>query len=172
MPTFLQSRLTLGISAGIALIVATLAIMIGYKHQHLQWDFPLWIYPVLAVLALFTLWSLGRRDAWRPPVLHSVIAALFFVIGIAMAAQPVTVFLNGLGVASDRTQTFVVRAGSLEPIGNRTGIRPIDFPGTQSRLAWLKDGTIVKLAIKQGRFGLWEYDDTPLRQLADEQGIQ
>src|SRR5207247_2575707 len=129
-----------GIVAGIVLIVSTLGIMIGHKHQHLQSDFPLLSYFVFAGAALLTPWLMGLDDARRPPTLHSVIAALFFVTGVAMAAQPVTVFVNGIGVTSDQSQSFVVRAGSLEPTGDQTGNGAIELPGTQSRLAWLKEG--------------------------------
>lgn len=161
-----------GIVAGLALVIATLAIMIGHKHQHLQSDLPLSLYFVLGGVALLMLWLIGRRDTQRPPVGHSILAAIFLVAGVAMATQPMTVLVNGFGVTSNQSQAFVVRAGNLEPVDGQTGIGAIELPGTQSRQGWLKEGTPVSLVVKKGRLALWEYDDTPLRQLADAQGIR
>ena len=108
----------------------------------------------------------------RPPVAHSIIAAILLLIGVGMAAQPVTVLFNGVGLDADRMQAFVVRADNLEPVDDKTGIGAIALPGAQSRQAWLKEGTPVSLPVKKGRLGLWEYDDAPLRDLADIQEIR
>ena len=51
-------------------------------------------------------------------------------------------------------------------------IPPIELPGAQSRLAWIKPGTEAELATVQGRWGLWIYNDAPLRELATQQGVR
>lgn len=49
---------------------------------------------------------------------------------------------------------------------------PIELPGAQSRVAWIKPGTEAELATVQGRWGLWIYNDAPLRELATQQGVR
>jgi hypothetical protein len=46
------------------------------------------------------------------------------------------------------------------------------LPGAQSRVAWIKPGTETELAKVQGRWGLWIYNDAPLRELATQQGVR
>ena len=157
-----------GIVVGLALFVGALAIMVSNKYQHLQMDFSWWVYAALAGASLLVLWGIARRDTWRPPVFNMVLASIFLIAGVCMAAQPVATLVNGWGVDSEQPQAFTVHAGSLVPTGSKTGVGPIYVLAPQSRQTWLKEGTVMILYVKKGRLGLWEYDDTPLRALPDQ----
>ena len=165
---FASRSVKFGIVAGLGLFVAALVIMILNKHQHLQIDFPLWVYLALVGASLLAMWAIVRRDAWRPPVFNIVLASIFLIAGVALSAQPVATLFNGLGVGTDQSQVFKVHAGSLEPIEGKTGIGSIYLLAPQTRETWLKEGSAITLYVKKGRLGLWEYDDVPLRLLADE----
>lgn len=70
------------------------------------------------------------------------------------------------------TYRFTVADGWAQPPGQDAAhIPPIQLP-IESRLASIKSGSEVALTTVEGRFGLWVYNDAPLRELADAQGVR
>ncbi|PRC92423.1 hypothetical protein S2091_2798 [Solimicrobium silvestre] len=161
-----------GIITALTLSSAALGILLLCKYQHLKFDFPLSLHLLICTTILCAFFLLNQNDKSRPPLLHTVLTALCLVGSMAIGAQPIAMFLNGFGVTSNQSQDFVIRAGKLEPIANFSGIGSIKLPGKESRQGWLQSGTKVTLKVTQGHFGLWEYNDEPLRQLVDAQGIE
>jgi hypothetical protein len=127
---------------------------------------------LLGVLMASVQLALSLRDSKNPPWLYRILAAAILATGATVAAPVGITALNGLGVASARQENFVVRSGRLEPVDENAPTGAIELPGSESRMAFLREGTRVSLSMTRGRFGLWAYDDTPLRNQADAQGIR
>lgn len=169
---FASRAVKLGICAGLGLVVLALALMVTRMHPRFIDGVPLWVYPGVAVALILAYLRVASTDEWRPPVAHHFIGFTLLAAGASIAVSPLALLINGLGVPALELQAFVVRDGHLEARDAPLGAERIELPGKQSRSAWLKEGTEVRLEVKQGRLGLWEYDDTPLRDAADVQGIR
>jgi len=156
---------------GAGLVLLTLFLMISRPYQHLQSLPSIWavIASCIAVLAIFLLAS--KKESPPPVVVHKVVAGLSLVAGITMAAPPLVLLVNGLGIESSHIQEYVVHKGLLEPV-NAPDLGLIELPGKQGRIGFLREGSRLSLNVKRGRLGLLEYDDTPLREEADKQNIQ
>ena len=91
------------------------------------------------------------------------LAAVLWMASVAFVIEPLLVHSALLGRGDAwRTHRFVLSSGWA----------PIELPGAQSRVAWIKPGTEAELATVQGRWGLWIYNDAPLRELATQQGVR
>ena len=102
------------------------------------------------------------------------LAAVLWMASVAFVIEPLLVHSALLGRGDAwRTHRFALSSGWAKPISPEVAhIPPIELPGTQSRLAWIKPGTEAELATVQGRWGLWIYNDAPLRELATQQGVR
>ncbi|WP_026258855.1 hypothetical protein [Uliginosibacterium gangwonense] len=160
------------LTVGLLLVTSSLLLMMWRANQHLQMSFSIWVYAGLVAAALAVMGLFSWQETKCAPIAHSVAAMFILCVGISMAFQPLILFANGFLYDMEQTQAFVAEAGVLKPVGAQSGIGRIELPGFQSRIAWLKDGTHLQLTVKQGRLGLWEYDDAPLRVAADAQGIR
>ena len=102
------------------------------------------------------------------------LAAVLWMASLAFVIEPLLVHSALLGRGDAwRTHRFVLSSGWAKPISPEVAhIPPIELPGMQSRLAWIKPGTEAELATVQGRWGLWIYNDAPLRELATQQGVR
>jgi hypothetical protein len=169
---FAHRSIQFGIVTGLSLVVAALLLIILRQNSHLQDGLPIWLYVSLVLAALYLYWKIDQKESPPAPTGNRILALIFLVGGVIIGASQVISLLNGLGVDSGHEQAFVVRADNLEPIDPTTGTGKIKLPGENSRHAWLKEGTEVKLFVKKGRLGLWEFNDEPLRQLANQQGIR
>ena len=102
------------------------------------------------------------------------LAAVLWMASLAFVIEPLLVHSALLGRGDAwRTHRFVLSSGWAKPISPEVvHIPPIELPRTPSRLAWIKPGTEAELATVQGRWGLWIYNDAPLRELATQQGVR
>lgn len=102
------------------------------------------------------------------------LAAVLWMASVAFVIEPLLVHSALLGRGDAwRTHRFVLSSGWAKPMGAEAAhIPPIELPGAQSRVAWIKPGTEAELATVQGRWGLWIYNDAPLRELATQQGVR
>ena len=102
------------------------------------------------------------------------LAAVLWMASVAFVIEPLLVHSALLGRGDAwRTHRFVLSSGWAKPMGAEAAhIPPIELPGAQSRRAWIKPGTEAELATVQGRWGLWIYNDAPLRELATQQGVR
>jgi hypothetical protein len=106
--------------------------------------------------------------------LSLVFAAVAWIAATGFMTEPLLVQVAKFGHENQaQTIGFLVRGGHITPVirdANHSDIPPI-IPSEASRLAQLKEGSQVELTTRPGLWGLWVYDDQPLRQLADAQGI-
>lgn len=120
-----------------------------------------------------------------PEPLHRGAAALataLWLVAVAFTAEPWLAHASHWG-RSDWAQTvrYKIEKGQAVPLITPMSPTPahtpqtwpvIELPGSQSRLAWIRNGSEISLTLIPGRWGLWVYDDKPLRQLADKQGVR
>jgi hypothetical protein len=101
-------------------------------------------------------------------------AAVLWMAALAFVIEPLLVHTALLGRADAwHTHRFALGGGWAKPIGTDAAhIPPIELPGAQSRLAWIKPGSEADLATVQGHWGLWIFNDAPLRELATQQGVR
>lgn len=168
---FAHRSVKFGIVTGLSLAVSALLLMILRQNNHLHDELPMWVYVVLALAALYSFWKIDQKDTPAAPTGNRILAVIFLVGGVIFSADKIVPLLNGVGI-DEQKQTFIVHSAYLEPANTATESGRVDLPGKNSRHAWLKEGTEVTLSVKKGRLGLWEYNDEPLRQLADRQGIR
>lgn len=72
-----------------------------------------------------------------------------------------------------QTHRFAIADGQAKPMGaDAAHVPPIELPGRQSRLAWIRAGSEADVRTVEGRWGVWIYNDEPLRALADQQGVR
>ena len=172
------------------LFVVGFALMVAQPTLHLTaalgWAARLaWGVGTLAVVAAL-LWA-WRAARPRPSASAGLqrgalgLSALLWVCAVAFMAEPLLVHGTRWGRADGAVAAvYAVRSGQAAPVSSSpwTGdgapqpLPTIDLPGEHSRLGWLRDGTEVTLTVVPGRWGVWTYDDTPLRRAADEQGIR
>ena len=102
------------------------------------------------------------------------LAAVLWMASLAFVIEPLLVHSALLGRGDAwRAHRFALSSGWAKPMGAEAAhIPPIELPGAQSRVAWIKPGTETELAKVQGRWGLWIYNDAPLRELATQQGVR
>ena len=103
-----------------------------------------------------------------------VLASVLWMASVAFALEPLLAHAARLGVSGHaQTYRFTVSGGWARASGQGAAmVPPIQLPGSQSRLAWIKNGSEVELTTVEGPFGLWIYDDIPLRNLATAQGVR
>jgi hypothetical protein len=146
---------------------------------------------VTVPLAAWRQWRLRRSGRHASDTLDApepldrtaaVVVAVLWLAAVAFMAEPWLVHAGHWG-RSDRAETvrYRVEKGQafalMDPTATRAadapGSRPvIELPGSSSRLARIRDGSEANLTLIPARWGLWVYDDRPLRQLADEQGVR
>jgi len=113
----------------------------------------------------------GKREPLSKPAI--AFAAVLWAVAVAFVAEPLLAHAAQLGRTDQRlTYRFTAADGWARPLGHEAAhVPPIQLPA-ESRLAWIKSGTEVELTTVKGRFGVWVYNDAPLRHLADTQGVR
>lgn len=184
----------LALLAGTILVFLTgWGLMLYAPHIHLHasptWmDRAGWSLGTLALWALAAWWWRGqppaarlpappaKPPAGREPVSKPVLgfAALLWVAAVAFVTEPLLVHAALLGRADGwQNQRFAIGEGQARPIGaGAVHVPPIELPGRQSRLAWIHAGSEADVRTVEGRWGVWIYNDEPLRALADQQGVR
>lgn len=188
------------LGAALLVLMGGLALMVAQPTLHLH-AAPGWIERLALALISWLLVATGLW-AWRqrrlrrtnpnapstikpPEPLHRGAAAFttaLWLVAVSFTAEPWLVHASHWG-RSDWAQTARYKVDKGQAIALTTPISQthahtqrawpvIELPGSQSRLAWIRDGSETNLTLIPGRWGLWVYDDQPLRQLADEQGVQ
>ena len=168
------------------------SLMLFAPHIHLH-ALPTWVDRAAWALGTLALWALAwkgwhRRRASLPryapgapaqprepsskPAL--AFAAALWVAAVAFVIEPLLVHTALLGRADAwQTYRFAVADGQAKSIGAEAAhVPPIQLPGRQSRLAWIKAGSEATLSAVEGRWGVWVYNDEPLRALANQQGVR
>lgn len=181
--------LTLLGAAGLVFVVG-LILMVAAPNVHLHvspgWgDRATWAVGTLALWA--AAWQVWQRYRAAHPVLAPgqqpavplskpalAFAAVLWMAALAFVIEPLLVHTALLGRADAwHTHRFALGGGWAKPIGTDAAhIPPIELPGAQSRLAWIKPGSEADLATVQGHWGLWIFNDAPLRELATQQGVR
>ncbi len=118
--------------------------------------------------------ALGQQPAVPLSKPALAFAAVLWMAALAFVIEPLLVHTALLGRADAwHTHRFALGGGWAKPIGTDAAhIPPIELPGAQSRLAWIKPGSEADLATVQGHWGLWIFNDAPLRELATQQGVR
>jgi hypothetical protein len=181
--------LTLFGAAGLVFVVG-LILMVAAPNVHLHaspgWgDRAAWAVGTLALWA--AAWPAWRRYRASHPVPAPTqqprvplskpalaLAAVLWMAALAFVIEPLLVHTALLGRADAwHTYRFALAGGWAKPIDpDAAHIPPIELPGAQSRLAWIKPGSEADLATVQGHWGLWIFNDAPLRALATQQGVR
>lgn len=168
------------------------SLMLFAPHIHLH-ALPTWMDRAAWALGTLALWALAwkgwhRRRASLPryapgapaqprePLSKPALAfaAALWVAAVAFVIEPLLVHTALLGRADAwQTYRFAVADGQAKSIGAEAAhVPPIQLPGRQSRLAWIKAGSEATLSAVEGRWGVWVYNDEPLRALANQQGVR
>lgn len=158
---FSSRSVAVGLLGGLGLYAFSLVCVINRKTVHFLFDFPLWVYPIPTLLACVLIWTVARRESPRPSKVGQVFAALFLGVGATLAAPQGLLLVNGWGLEATQEQDYVVEDGVLRPEGAQSGAGPIRLP-----VRYLSEGARVRVPVKKGRLGLWEYDDSRVRALA------
>ena len=137
-----------------------------------------------AVMAAFAAYTLEKKTKLAPhevppskrePLSKPAIAfaAVLWVVAVAFVTEPLLAHAAQLGRTDQRhTYRFTAADGWARPLGHEAAhVPPIQLPA-ESRLALIKSGSEVELTTVEGRFGMWVYNDAPLRHLADFQGVR
>jgi len=181
--------LTLFGAAGLVFVVG-LILMVAAPNVHLHTspglvDRATWAVGTLALWA--AAWQAWRRYQASSPVPAPTqqpavplskpalaLAAVLWMAALAFVIEPLLVHSALLGRADAwHTHRFALGGGWAKPIDpDAAHIPPIELPGAQSRLAWIKPGSEADLATVQGHWGLWIFNDAPLRALATQQGVR
>ena len=181
--------LTLFGAAGLVFVVGVF-LMVAAPNVHLHAS-PGWVARATWAVGTLALWA-AAWQAWRrylasqpvpaprqqPAVPLSkpalAFAAVLWMAALAFVIEPLLVHSALLGRADEwHTHRFALGGGWAKPIGPEAAhIPPIELPGAQSRLAWIKPGSEADLATVQGHWGLWIFNDAPLRALATQQGVR
>ncbi len=181
--------LTLFGAAGLVFVVG-LILMVAAPNVHLHVS-PGWVDRATWAVGTLALWA-AAWQAWQryraahpvpaPTQLPAVplskpalaFAAVLWMAALAFVIEPLLVHTALLGRADAwHTHRFALGGGWAKPIGTDAAhIPPIELPGAQSRLAWIKPGSEADLATVQGHWGLWIFNDAPLRELATQQGVR
>ncbi|MCZ8093069.1 MAG: hypothetical protein O9331_06210 [Acidovorax sp.] len=181
--------LTLFGAAGLVFVVG-LILMVAAPNVHLHTspglvDRATWAVGTLALWA--AAWQAWRHYRASHPVPAPtqqpraplskpalVFAAVLWMAAVAFVIEPLLVHSALLGRADAwHTHRFALGGGWAKPIDpDAAHIPPIELPGAQSRLAWIKPGSEADLATVQGHWGLWIFNDAPLRALATQQGVR
>lgn len=168
---FASRNVKRGIVGGLSLVIGAMVLMTARPTIHLQ------SLPSTSVILLCALlagglcaWAASREAAPVSPA-HRVIASLILAAGSAFALPQATLLANGIGSGPYRAQLYEVGTGKLLPV-DAPQLTPISLPGKQSRFGFLEKGRRLTLQIREGRFGLLEYDDSALRAEADRLGIR
>jgi hypothetical protein len=184
----------LALVGGAAVVFVTgLALMLYAPNLHLHasptWaDRATWALGTLALWALaWQAWARHRASGPAEPVPVALppprvplskpalaFAAVLWMAVVAFVIEPLLVHTALLGRADAwHTHRFALAGGWAKPIDpDAAHIPPIELPGAQSRLAWIKPGSEAELATVQCRWGLWVFNDAPLRDLATQQGVR
>lgn len=184
-----QPEVLMLFGAAAVVFVTGLALMVAAPNVHLHAT-PSWGARAAWALGTLALWA-AAWQAWRrylasqpvpvptqrPAVPLSkpalAFAAVLWMAALAFVIEPLLVHSALLGRADAwHTHRFALGGGWAKPIGPEAAhIPPIELPGAQSRLAWIKPGSEADLATVQGHWGLWIFNDAPLRALATQQGV-
>lgn len=154
------------ISIGAALVLAlvTCWFVAAFPDQRLLAGLPKWVLPSVGIGVVSVFGGLMLFDQRRPPVYHHVIAVLLLLAASLIATPFVVLLVNGAGVPVARSQTYVVRGGSLMAESAPAGAMSVILSGNPALAAQMMDGMTIQLEIKRGRLGLWEYDGAALRR--------
>ncbi len=181
--------------ATLLVFVGGFVAMVAQPHLHLH-AAPGWVVRMVLALGSLLVAALALA-AWRQRRLRQSVAptapeplnrtaagvvAVLWVAAVAFMAEPWLVHAGHWG-RSDRAETVRYRLEQgqalplMAPMPTAAADAPrawpvIELPGEHSRLAWIRDGSEASLTVIPARWGLWVYDDRPLRQLADEQGVR
>ncbi|GAB4089855.1 hypothetical protein [Hydrogenophaga soli] len=184
----------------LALLLGTIVVfltgwvlMLCAPHVHLHAS-PTWMDRAAWSLGTLALWALAAWG-WRgqpstdplpatptePPKARDPVskpalafAALLWVAAVAFVTEPLLVHAALLGRGDAwQTHRFAIADGQAKPMGaDAAHVPPIELPGRQSRLAWIRAGSEADVRTVEGRWGVWIYNDEPLRALADQQGVR
>ncbi|PIF27835.1 hypothetical protein CLU88_2739 [Acidovorax sp. 56] len=178
------------LGGAVLVFVVGLFLMVAAPNVHLHAS-PGWVARATWAVGTLALWA-AAWQAWRrylasqpvpvptqrPAVPLSkpalAFAAVLWMAALAFVIEPLLVHSALLGRADAwHTHRFALGGGWAKPIGPEAAhIPPIELPGAQSRLAWIKPGSEADLATVEGRWGLWIFNDAPLRALATQQGVR
>lgn len=168
------------------------SLMLFAPHIHLH-ALPTWVDRAAWALGTLALWALawqgwhrhraplpsdapGAPAQPREPLSKPALAfaAALWVAAVAFVIEPLLVHTALLGRADAwQTYRFAVADGQAKSIGAEAAhVPPIQLPGRKSRLAWIKSGSEATLSAVEGRWGVWVYNDEPLRALANQQGVR
>jgi hypothetical protein len=182
-------------AAALLLFVVGFLLMLGLPHIHphtsLDWADRLTLGVAGVVIALLGIQIWNKRlegrvtqagaVGERPASVSSksslymgvVLSLLAWFAAVLVVSEPVISQIATMGRGgTELTLRYRFSGKHLQPLQTAMQVPPIDLPGTESRIARIKAGTEVELTSTPGRFGIWVYDDTPLRRLADAQGVQ
>lgn len=173
--------------AALLVFITGLGLMVAAPNIHLHAT-PDRFDRIFLGLGTLAVWAMGfwwwlQRQSQKPAATHAEpspsrdplskpalgLAALVWVGAVAFATEPLLAHAALLG-RNDQSQSqrFVIGNGWATAQGpNAEEIPPIELPPSPSPLAVLKSGYEINITTTQGRFGLWVYDDAPLRDLAN-----
>ena len=170
--------------AGFALMSSAPTI---HMHVSPSWkDRALWSLGTWALWAVVLKWWRSKRTSHPPTPCANALgqrvhlskaafafASVLWIAAAAFATEPLLAHVARLGRAEhQQTYRFAVGDGWAQPLGQGAAkVPPIELPDN-SRLAWIKKGSEVELTTVEGLFGVWVYDDLPLRNLADAQAFR
>jgi len=191
-----QPEVLVLLGATIVVFLTGWALMLFAPRIHLHAS-PTWVGRAAWALGTLALWALAWHgwNRYRASVVSDVpstpgatshppreplskpalaFTALLWVAAVAFVIEPLLVHAALLGRADAwQTYRFAVADGQAKPIGaEAVRVPPIELPGRQSRLAWIKAGSEADVRTVAGWWGLWIYNDEPLRALADQQGVR
>jgi hypothetical protein len=168
------------------------ALMLYAPHVHLHAS-PTWMDRAAWSLGPLALWALAAWEWRRQPSADPLpatptapskgrdpvskpalaFAAVLWVAAVAFVTEPLLVHAAMLGRSGAwQTHRFAIAEGQARPMGaDAVHVPPIELPGRQSRLAWIRAGSEADVQTVKGRWGVWIYNDEPLRALADQQGV-
>ncbi|PIF92371.1 hypothetical protein CLU86_3317 [Acidovorax sp. 62] len=178
------------LGGAVLVFVVGLFLMVAAPNVHLHAS-PGWAARAAWAVGTLAVWA-AAWQAWRrylasqpvpvPTKQPSVplskpalaFAAVLWMAAVAFVIEPLLVHSALLGRADAwHTHRFALAGGWAKPISpDAAHIPPIELPGAQSRLAWIKPGSEADLATVQGHWGLWIFNDAPLRALATQQGVR
>lgn len=126
----------------------------------------------LALLSIYWMKNDPIKPKWMPVISISI----FVGFVIALTWWPLLTMVNNMGGEQSYEQRYVIKQGIL--VAHHTGHEPsscnqdIELPDLKSRLAFLREGTEVKLMTKKGLLGFCQYNGEGLRLAADAQKIK
>ncbi len=169
-------KLKAGFVLAIFILLSLFLSMPLTQGNHIQ-STDTFIMPVCAGILLSALsifWI--KNDQPKPKKIPLICVSAFIGISTALTWWPLLAVINNLGGEDASEQRYVVHQDRLlaDAIDKGTSNchQSIELPNQQSRWAFLKEGTEVKLMTKRGLLGLCQYNDEGLRLAADIQKIR